>query len=109
MPDRVEKISSWLASGGFATLCAALSYLLKVEEGKPFKWSEFCLHSIISGVFGWIAFQVLAYEGIPADVSCALCGVAGWGGTRLIRLIEVAVKKRIESATGTGNHEEAGK
>lgn len=79
---------------GFSGLCGGLSYLLKVEEGKPFKWGEFVLHSGISAVFGACAYSILDYYGVPAQVSGAICGMAGWMGTRGIRLVEVLVIKR---------------
>lgn len=79
--------------GGFAGLCGSLSYLLKVEEGKRFSWREFVLHTTISAVFGLIAYEVLSYESFPPQVAGALCGVAGWGGTRLIRIVEILLPK----------------
>ena len=48
--------------GAFAGFCGSLSYLLKVEEGKPFSWREFALHTTISAVFGLIAYEILSYE-----------------------------------------------
>ncbi len=80
---------------GFAGVCGALSYLLKVEEGKVFSWREFALHTTISAVFGLIAYELLSYENFPPQVAGALCGVAGWGGTRLIRIFEIVFRKRL--------------
>lgn len=79
--------------GGFAGVCGSLSYLLKVEEGKKFSWPEFALHTAISAVFGLITYELLSYEEFPPNVAGALCGVAGWGGTRLIRIIEIILPK----------------
>lgn len=79
--------------GGFAGVCGSLSYLLKVEEGKPFKWGEFALHTAISAAFGLITYELLSYEDFPPQVAGALCGVAGWGGTRLIRIFEILLPK----------------
>ena len=79
--------------GAFAGSCGSLSYLLKVEEGKPFSWREFALHTTISAVFGLIAYEILSYESFPPQVAGALCGVAGWGGTRLIRIIEIILPR----------------
>lgn len=84
-----------LISGGFAGVCGALSYLLKIEEGKPFGMWEFLLHTTISAVFGLIAYELLTYQQFPPQVAGALCGVAGWGGTRLIRIFEVLLQKRL--------------
>lgn len=79
--------------GAFAGFCGSLSYLLKVEEGKPFKWGEFALHTAISAAFGLITYELLSYEDFPPQVAGALCGVAGWGGTRLIRIFEILLPK----------------
>ena len=79
----------------FAGLCSSLSYLLKVEEGHPFKWREFSLHISISAVFGMMTFEVLAFYGFPPQVAGAVCGAAGWMGTRLIRLLEIVVRKKL--------------
>ena len=79
----------------FAGLCSSLSYLLKVEEGHPFKWREFALHITISSVFGLMTFEVLDYYGFPPQVAGALCGAAGWMGTRLIRILEIVVRKKL--------------
>lgn len=81
--------------GSFAGVCGALSYLLKVEEGKVFSWREFILHILISAVFGLIAYEILCYQQLPPQVAGALCGVAGWGGTRLIRIFEIVVRKKL--------------
>lgn len=83
------------AAGGFSTICGWLSYLLKVQEGKAFTWREFLLHGAISAVCGLICYEVLFYEGFPPQLCGALSGMAGWGGTRLIRLLEIVLEKRL--------------
>lgn len=83
------------ASGGFAAICGWLSYLLKVQEGQPFSFREFLLHGAISAVCGLISYEVLFYEGFPPNLCGALSGMAGWGGTRVIRLLEVVLQKRL--------------
>lgn len=81
--------------GLFAGFCGSLSYFLKVEEGHPFKWSEFVLHVVISAVFGLMTYEVLSYYGMPPQVAGACCGMAGWMGTRLARIIEIVIRKRL--------------
>lgn len=81
-------------STAFAGICGALSYLVKVEEGKPFEWWELFLHTATSAVFGLIAFEILSFEGFPPELAGALCGIAGWGGTRIARIFEVLFRKR---------------
>ena len=84
-----------IISSGFAGLCSALSYLLKVEEGKPFKWTEFFLYIVISAVFGLITFEFLTYKAFPPEFSSAMCGVSGWLGTRIIKIAEIVIRKRL--------------
>lgn len=83
------------AAGSFATICGWLSYLLKVQEGKVFSWREFFLHGAISAMCGLISYEILAYEGFPPQLCGALSGLAGWGGTRVLRLIEIVVTKKV--------------
>lgn len=81
---------------GFAGLCGGLNYLLKVEEGKEFSWTELILHTVISGVCGLGTFVILRHlAGFEPDVCGAFCGVAGWMGTRLLRIIECRFTKRM--------------
>lgn len=96
MPEK--HIHEWgvlVMTGFFSGFCGWLSYLLKVQEGKPFVWAEFLLHGAISAVSGLVCFEVLVYQGFPAELCGSLAGVAGWGGTRAIRLAEVVIQKRL--------------
>lgn len=79
----------------FALICGCLSYLLKVEEGKPFKLSEFVLHAIISAVCGFISFTLMRYLGFPDEFCGSVSGLAGWMGTRGLRIAEIFFRKRI--------------
>lgn len=80
-------------AGSFAGLCGWLSYLLKVQEGKAFTWREFLLHGAISAVCGLISYEIFVYESLPPQLCGALSGLAGWGGTRVLRIIEVVITK----------------
>ena len=82
-------------AGSFAGMCGWLSYLLGVQEGKPFTWREFLLHGAISAVCGLISYEIFAYESFPPQLCGALSGLAGWGGTRVLRIIEVVITKRL--------------
>lgn len=77
-------------AGSFAGLCGWLSYLLKVQEGKAFTWREFLLHGAISAVCGLISYEIS-----PPQLCGALSGLAGWGGARVLRIIEVVITKRL--------------
>ena len=79
---------------GFSGLCGSLHYLLKVEEGKAFSWRELILHCVISSVCGLITYEILSFEGFPPQLCGALSGLAGWGGTRFMRIVEVVLTKR---------------
>ena len=96
MPDK--QLHEWwvlVMTGFFSVYCGWLSYLLKVQEGKQFIWREFFLHGAISAVSGLVCYEILAYQGFPAELCGSLAGVAGWGGTRAIRLAEVVIQKRL--------------
>ena len=82
-------------ASGFAGVCGALSYLLKVEEGKPFKWSEFLIHTATSAAFGYIAYEALLWRAFSPEYASALCGVAGYLGTRCVRIVELFLRKKL--------------
>lgn len=82
------------ASTSFAAVCGWLNYLLSVQEGRAFSWGGMFIHCAISAMCGCISYELLAFEGFPPGVCGALSGMAGWGGTRLIRLVEIALAKR---------------
>ena len=88
-------------SAGFAGLCGALAYAVKHEEGKPFKFSEFLLHTVISAICGAVSF-ILLHDlcGFEPTVCGGLSGISGWMGTRLLRLIEAFITKRLISSNG---------
>lgn len=84
-----------LISTGFAGLCGALSYGLKVVEGKPFNFVEFVILTLISAFCGYGTFELLLWQGVPPQVSGSLAGVSGYMGTRLIRILTVAFQKKL--------------
>ena len=84
-----------MAASGFAGLCGLLKYLAMVQEGRPFTWRDFFLNGFISAACGAICYEVMVYEGFPHGLCGALSGMAGWGGTQLLKLIEVVVRKRL--------------
>lgn len=98
MPDFIKELThtdAMLVSGGFAGLCGSVSYLLKVTEEKPFSWREFLLHVAASAIFGLIAFEIASFEGMPDGMAGAIAGMAGWMGTRVARIIEVLIRKKL--------------
>ena len=91
----MEKLRVLAAVTLFASVCGALHYLLRVEEGQPFKWLSLILHCLISGMCGVITYQILAFYGISHEVAGAMCGLSGWMGTSILRYAEIAVRKRM--------------
>jgi hypothetical protein len=94
-PTPAQDLAYVATASGFAGVCGALSYLLKIEEGKRFKWSEFILHTATSAAFGYIAYEALLYKAFPPEYASALCGVAGYLGTRCVRIAELVIKKKL--------------
>lgn len=97
MPDRLEQMRSVqniAMSVGISGLASVLSYLLKVVEGKSFSWRELFVHGCCSSFFGYVILEFMLFRGYPIELCGAMCGLAGWGGTRLLRLLEVLVVKR---------------
>lgn len=95
MPEKtVEVLTNIGVCSGIAGLGGAMSYFLKVEEGKPFKWRELILHTAISAFCGFICYEVFSYEGFPLGLCGAFSGMAGWMGTRGARIVEVMLAKR---------------
>ena len=97
MPEKevINELQAMAASTGFAGWCGLLKYLAMVQEGRLFTWRDFFLNGLISAACGAICYEVMVYEGFPHGLCGALSGMAGWGGTQLLKLIEVVVRKRL--------------
>lgn len=93
IPQYVSELGIAGVCSAFAGICGALEYLLKVEEGKPFSWRQMALHVSISGMCGLITYEILTYYGASPQLCGAFCGISGWMGTRLLRIVEVAIRK----------------
>ena len=57
-PEQWSEMRHVLVSASFATVCGAISYLLKRKEGEKFKWTEFVLHLGASAIAGIIAYPI---------------------------------------------------
>lgn len=79
---------------GFASLTGGLSYFVQVQEGKKFSCLGFLVHFCVSAVAGFITYLILHYMSTPPDLSGALCGIAGWMGTRMMRIFELLIYRR---------------
>ncbi len=94
-PEQWSEIRDVALCSTFAAVSGALSYLVKVREGQMFKWGEFFLHFAVSALAGIVAYHVLHYLNVPVDLAGALCGIAGWSGTRLMRVLEIIMLMRV--------------
>ena len=83
----------------------ALNAWLKSIEQKRFSFGEFVAHTLSSAMFGVMAFQI--GQGFHLDPSFlgALSGIAGWMGTRCVRIAELFIRQRLgikEDGDGRG-------
>ena len=83
-----EVCASFGAVGGF------LNYWLKVVEGHPFSIREVVVYTATSAFSGFITYECLDYLGLPPGLCAALCGMSGWMGTRLMRIVEAVIKQK---------------
>ena len=100
MPDLLKNLThtDYLVVGtGVAGAAGGVSYWLSVVEGRPFKWSEFVVHILASMLFGYLAFELGSYEGVPDEFCGAMAGAAGLMGTRIARIFEVILPKLINA------------
>lgn len=96
MPDLTQLTRLELAEvcAAVGAVGGALNYWLKTVEGKPFIWKELMMHVATSAFSGWIAYEIFDYMGLPPGLSAALCGLSGWMGTRLLRIVEAVLKAK---------------
>ena len=96
MPDNLWQHSQQFGVAGiFASLSGFVSYLTSVQEGRPFKWTELVLNVISSGLAGVVSCGILLHYQMDIEFTCALCGVAGWLGTRFWKIVDVLVFRRV--------------
>lgn len=98
MPDSAMKeFTNLCIAGSFASIGGVLHYLLKVKEGRKFVFFEMILHMGISAFAGLIAFSCLTHFGADPTFAGSLSGVAGWMGTRFLRIGELLVYRKTET------------
>lgn len=82
---------------GMTVLGSVAAYAYKVLSGEAFSWRTLCLQMIVS-VFAGILMMLLAiYWNWPQEVTGAICGMAGWSGSSLIKTLE---KRFLQKAGG---------
>lgn len=95
MLEQLQDYIAVIVSGLFASVCGALSYFLKVEEGHMFRITEFVVHVLISGASGLITYLLLQSLGMAPNFCAALSGIAGWMGTNAMKMLEILFIKRL--------------
>ena len=73
----------------------ALNAWLKAIEQKRFSVVEFLAHTSSSAMFGVMAYQVGAGFHLDPSFLGALSGIAGWMGTRCVRIAELFIKQKL--------------
>lgn len=96
MHDSLNHFEQLSIASSFAGICGALSYGLRVRQGKPFSMIDLILNAIVSAACGLIAFEILQNEGFMPQLSGALCGVAGFVGTTLVRFVQTFTDVKTE-------------
>lgn len=94
-----------IVASAFAGVGGLLFYLLGVEKGQPFHLSSCVLHVAISIFCGVIVFAILSALGVKPLVAAGFCGLAGWMGERLLKLLELVVRLRLGVAPVPVEHE----
>lgn len=92
----IENLKDSLIATLFASIGGLLYFLSTQEEGKPFRWRACFIQVAVSAFSGLIAYIcVINFAGVSPDVGGAFSGVAGWMGTRLLKIFELAFRKRM--------------
>lgn len=101
-PGLLSLIGSGLAI--CMTLLGGLAaYAYKVINGERFSWRTLCLQLIVS-IFAGVMMMLIAknYEW-PQEITGAICGMAGWSGSSLIKSLEARFLKRASGSEASGN------
>lgn len=97
--ERLQELTQWqiaVIAAIFASVCGCIKYLLRVEEGKIFKWHELGLQGLFSFVVGIISFEfVTYYSTIPTEVCGGIAGAAGFYATEITRLLTIVVCRKL--------------
>lgn len=96
MPDSLNHFQQLGIAGSFAGVCGGLSYALGAREGKKFSWIDFGLNIFVSAACGLIAFEILESEGFVPQLAGALCGIAGFVGTTLVKFARTFAQAKSE-------------
>lgn len=82
---------------GMTVLGSIAAYAYKVLSGESFSWRTLCLQMIVSIFAGFLMMLLAIYWQWPQEVTGAICGMAGWSGSSLIKALE---KRFLQKAAG---------
>lgn len=82
---------------GMTVLGSIAAYAYKVLSGDAFSWRTLCLQMIVSVFAGFLMMLLAIYWQWPQEVTGAICGMAGWSGSSLIKTLE---KRFLQKAAG---------
>lgn len=82
---------------GMTVLGSVAAYAYKVLSGDVFSWRTLCLQMIVSVFAGFLMMLFATYWNWPQEVTGAICGMAGWSGSSLIKTLE---KRFLQKAAG---------
>lgn len=98
MPDNLKTMTDAqyiMTAVGLAGATGWANYYSQLGEGKEFSWTEMLRHVGMSMFCGYVAFEFAAWEGCPGEIAGCISGCAGYLGTRLLRIFEIALRKRV--------------
>lgn len=82
---------------GMTVLGSVAAYAYKVLSGDSFSWRTLCFQLIVSVFAGFQMMLLATYWNWPQEVTGAICGMAGWPGSSLIKAME---KRFLQKASG---------
>lgn len=82
---------------GMTVLGSIAAYAYKVLSGDALSWRTLCLQMIVSVFAGFLMMLLAIYWQWPQEVTGAICGMAGWSGSSLIKTLE---KRFLQKAAG---------
>lgn len=92
-PGLLSYIGSAIAFGMTLMGCLA-AYAYKVINGEKFSWRTLSLQLIVSIFAGFMMMLIAKNYAWPQEITGAICGMAGWSGSSLIKALEARFLNR---------------
>ncbi|MEL4016875.1 hypothetical protein M975_1900 [Buttiauxella brennerae ATCC 51605] len=99
MPGNNPDLFALLLATLMTLLGAMASYAYRVINGARFSWVMLALQLIISLFAGSLMMLAAMHYKWPMEVTGAICGLAGWSGSTLIKALE----SRLLNKAGAAN------